>query len=155
MHISLADDRKPWTGYAFALGAAMCFGGSNVLAKNLIDQYAPPLAIACFSLLFGTTALLPFVGRGLGAGLRVPRVQVGMILLSGAVAAGAVTSLYFSLSRAPVVVVSPIAATNPLITLVMAHLFLQHMERVTLRLILGALLVVMGVVLVILGSVSS
>ncbi len=155
MRASLEINRKAWTGYAFALGAAMCFGGSNVLAKSLIGQYAPPLVIACFSLLFGTAALLPFVGRGLVAGLSVPRVQVGMILFSGVIAAGAVISLYFSLSRAPVVVVSPIAATNPFITLVLAHLFLQHMERVTLRVVMGTLLVVAGVGLVILGSTVS
>ena len=125
------------------------------MAKNLIEQYGPPLVIACFSLLFATSALLPFVGRGLVADLGVPRVQVGMILLSGVVIAGGIISLYFSLSRAAVVVVSPIAATTPLITLLLAHLFLQRMERVTLRLLVGTLLVVMGVVLVIIGSSSS
>lgn len=155
MRASLAINQKVWTGYAFALGAAMCFGGSNVLAKSLIGQYAPPLVIACFSLLFGIVALLPFVGRGLVAGLRVPKVQVGMILLSGAIAAGAVISLYFSLSRALVVVVSPIAATNPLVTLILAHLFLQRMERVTHRVVMGTLLVVVGVAVVILGSAVS
>ena len=45
-----------------------------------------------------------------------------------------------------VVVVSPVLATNPLFTLILAAIFLRDIEQITPRIIVGALLVVAGVV---------
>ena len=146
--------QRPWAAYTFALGAALCYGSSSVLAKNLITDYAPPLVIASFAHFFGGIIVLSFVARNLPSNLKTPKTYLGMMFLSGLCAAGAVIALYFGLSRAPVVVVAPIVSVTPLITLVLAHLFLQHMERITLRLIIGTLLVVGGVCLVILGNTA-
>ena len=43
-------------------------------------------------------------------------------------------------------VISPVLATNPLFTLLFASIFLRGVERITPRVVLGALLVVAGVV---------
>ncbi|HZC03347.1 MAG TPA: EamA family transporter, partial [Gammaproteobacteria bacterium] len=64
----------------------------------------------------------------------------------------AVASLFQALSRAPVTVVSPINASNPLITLVLAHLFLRRLESINSALVVGTLLSVGGVALVVLGA---
>jgi len=75
--------------------------------------------------------------------------------LSGIASAGGVTFLYFALSNAPVVVVSPVAAINPLITLTLAHIFLKKLERITKKTIMGTMLVVLGVIIITLSRTIS
>ena len=62
-----------------------------------------------------------------------------------------VSMLYLALSKAPVVVVSPMFALTSFVGLILAHFFLRRLERITLLLIVGTVLVVMGVVAVIVG----
>ena len=75
--------------------------------------------------------------------------------LSGIASASGVTLLYFALSKAPVVVISPVVAINPLITLTLAHFLLQRLERITKRTIMGTLLVVLGVLIITLSRSGS
>ena len=63
-----------------------------------------------------------------------------------------VSFLYLALSKAPVIVVSPVFALNPVVALVLAHFFLQRLERITLPLVLGTFFAVGGVVTVIVGT---
>ena len=50
------------------------------------------------------------------------------------------------------VLVTPIVAVSPLVTLILAAIFLRQVERVTIRVVLGSCLVISGVILVILGN---
>ena len=59
--------------------------------------------------------------------------------------------LFWALTEAPVVVVSPITGINPLVAILLAHVFLQRLEHVTKRTIVGGILVVAGVALVAIG----
>ena len=58
----------------------------------------------------------------------------------------------FALEHGEVVVISPIVSVSPLITLVLAWALLRQLERITLPLVIGALLVVGGVALVAIGD---
>jgi drug/metabolite transporter (DMT)-like permease len=49
-------------------------------------------------------------------------------------------------------VVSPIYAFNPVITLILAHLFLKRLEALDFLLAAGTMISVVGVILVILGA---
>ena len=60
--------------------------------------------------------------------------------------------MFQALSRAPVTVVSPIYAFNPVITLILAHLFLKRLEALDFLLAAGTMISVVGVILVILGA---
>lgn len=60
--------------------------------------------------------------------------------------------MYFALSKAPLVMVSPIFAINPLITLLLAHIFLNKLEKITTRTVLGTILVVSGVSIITLSG---
>ena len=60
----------------------------------------------------------------------------------------ALASTYLALGQAPVVVVAPVTGTNPLFSIILAWVFLRQMERLTLRVVLGAVLVVAGVTVV-------
>jgi drug/metabolite transporter (DMT)-like permease len=56
--------------------------------------------------------------------------------------------MYFALNSAPLVVVSPVFAINPLVTLILASIFLKRLERITKRMVFGTLLVILGIVVI-------
>ncbi len=148
-------DRRSLLGYLEALIAAASYGGANVVAKELTQEYGSPLMISVFSLLFGVILLSPLAGREAISGLRTGRTDLRFVAfagLSGLASATAVMSLYYALQRADVVVVSPIVSVNPLITLLLAQLFIARLENITRRVVVGTTLAVGGVLLVVLGS---
>jgi drug/metabolite transporter (DMT)-like permease len=69
------------------------------------------------------------------------------LALAGFFAAAGVYTNYLALQQAPVVVVQPLTATNPLFTILLARIFLPA-ERPTLRLVLGILLIILGVAII-------
>jgi len=74
------------------------------------------------------------------------------VVLAGLASAFAIIAFGYALQRSDVVIVSPIVSINPLITLLLAQVFLPGLERVTKQVVVGTLLTVAGVVLVIMGS---
>jgi drug/metabolite transporter (DMT)-like permease len=150
-----SGDRRSLLGYMMALVAAASYGGTNVLAKELMQDYGSPLMITALSLLFGIVLLWPMAGRSALAGLRASHGDQTFVVyaaLSGLAAAAAVISFYYALQRADVVVVSPIVSSNTLLILLLAKLFISRLENITRQLILGAAVTVAGVVLVGIGS---
>ena len=144
-------DKRFLLGCLIGLTAGAGYGSSNILAKQIVSDYAPALVGVAFSLLFGGAAMVVLAGRDVLSIPKIPGKSLLILGLAGLSAAGAVTSLFFALSRARVIVVSPLVATFPLVTLILAHIFLQRLERITWRVLLGTSLVVAGVILVILG----
>jgi len=57
-------------------------------------------------------------------------------------------SIYFALDLGQVTVVTPISSTAPLFALTLSAIFLRDVERVTLKIILGAGLIIAGVLLI-------
>ena len=150
-----SGDRRSLVGYLLALGAAASYGGTNVIARELTLEYGSPLMISAISLLFGVILLWPLAGRAAVQDLRGSGRDLGLVgfaALSGLAAAIAVICLYYALQRAEVVVVSPIVSTSPLMTLLLAQIFIARLENITRRVLLGTTLTVMGVLLVIIGS---
>ena len=150
-----SGDRRSLLGYLFALGAAASYGGTNVIARELTREYGSPLMITAISLLFGVILLWPWAGRAAMEDLRGSGRDMGLVAfaaLSGLAAAAAVICLYYALQRAEVVMVSPIVSTNPLMTLLLAQVFIARLENITKRVLLGTTLAVMGVLLVIIGG---
>ncbi len=152
----LREGGRVWLGYGFAMGAALSYGASQTVGKHVTTEYAPPLVGTAFALLFGLAYVSVMFHRHIPADLKSsPRKGYLWFGLSGIASSLGVTLLYFALSEAPVVVVSPVVAINPLITLTLAHLLLQRLERITKRTILGTLLVVLGVVIITLSRAAS
>ncbi len=151
----MSADRRAAFGYLIALVAAVCYGGTNVIAKELTQEYGSPLMISSISLIFGIILLWPLAGREAVSALRASRMNPGFAIsagLSGLASATGVISLFFALERADVAVVSPIVSINPVITLVLAQLFISRMENLTKWLFLGVGITVAGVAIVSLGS---
>ena len=140
-------------GYTCGLASGVFYGAWNVVAKHSVSGFGiPPLVFATLAFLFGTVMFLPLVGRTLPKTVMSARRSAVYFLLSGVGSGSAIIFLAFALERAEVVVVSPIVSVSPLITLVLAWALLRQMERITLTLVLGALLVVGGVALVAIGD---
>ena len=144
-------DRRFLLGCVIGLAAGAGYGGSSVLTRTIVQDYATPLVGVTFSLMFGSLSMVAVAGRDVSDVLHVPRKSLAIIALAGLCSGGAVTCLFFAFSRAPVIVVSPIVATYPLMTLLTAQVFLRRLEKITLTLVVGTLLVVGGLILVVVG----
>ena len=133
------------TGVAFALGAAMAYGSSQVITRQIIGDLAPPLTGTLISLFWGTLGFALLSARNLGS--RGDHFRRGTLFFAagGIFSAAGVLLMFNALELGQVVVIAPVLATNPLFTLVFASVFLRGVERITPRVILGALLVVSGV----------
>lgn len=140
-------------GYVLALAAAATFAGRDVISRHVVSDIAAPLVSAGLALAVGGAILTVILRRQVARSIQtLPRNYLMVCSLAGLFQGLAVASLFQALSRAPVTVVSPIYACTPLITLVLAHVFLRRLEAIDFLLAAGTLLSVAGVVLVILGA---
>lgn len=148
------------TAIGLALLSALGFGSAAVFARvgmlgirpvpsTLISAVASfiPTAILAVIFAFSDIRALPAI-----AGLQTARKGIVYVALSGLASALGVITLYFALQKSDVVIVAPISSISPLVTLLLAYLFLDRLENVTRWLLLGTILAVVGVALVILGS---
>ena len=67
---------------------------------------------------------------------------------SGLILSIAFLSYFMALSASSVVKIQPIAGTNPLFSVLFSYIFLQDREHVTIRSLVGTLLVVAGIILI-------
>ena len=142
-------------GYLLAMGAALSFASRDTISRHVLGGIAPPMVTAAFALSIGSVLLFMLTYRDVINSFRnLPTKYVAICCLAGVSQGLAVAFLFQALSRAPVTVVSPINASSPLITLVLAHIFLQRLEHISPMLVVGTLLSVGGVVLVVVGAVS-
>ena len=151
----VANNRGALIGFGLALVAAASYGGTNVIAKELTEEYGSPLMVSALGLLFGIILLWPLAGSSTVREVRESRGNMKFVLSagsSGLAAATGVIALYFALERADVTVVSPIVSTNPIFTLVLAQIFISRMEDLTKWLFLSVGVTVAGVAIVTVGS---
>ena len=104
--------------------------------------------ILSFALLSGTVALSAATGKRFEIGVRIDKKAIGFLLSAGILNGIALASFYSALALAPVVVVSPLGATPPLVTILLVHLFLNRLERITIQILIAGLLIVLGGILV-------
>ena len=138
--------RQTMLGFGFAFGAALSYSISQVLTRHSVEDLTTPLVGALIALWWGT----------LGFGLIAVRThwapatnfRRGALLFagSGIFSALGIICMFLALEKGEVVVVSPVLATHSLTTLLFAAIFLRGVERITPRIVVGALLVVSGVV---------
>ena len=144
-----ADRRRTLWGYAASLGAVVGYGAAAVASRVLVDGHTTPLVASTYSLVFGTAMVAVLFHRGAGNALATADRRGWLFFsLSGVASAWGVGFLFYALQEAPVAIVSPISGAYPLVAIVLTHLFLQRLERVTARTVLGAILVVAGVTII-------
>ena len=151
---SWGSDWKSVSGYGLALLAAACYGASTLSGRVLTIQFGSPLIMAAGSMFFATLVLGPIFGREAVQKSTTSGWAPLYVFLAGFAAACAVMSLYFAVTRegSNILVIAPIVSCNPLVTLVMARLFLRQVETITKELVIGTLMAVGGVAMVVVGG---
>lgn len=153
MRFSVVDGRQILFGYGFALTAAMLYGCSSVIAKVAIDAtQISPVVFTCCSLFLGSVMVFLIAYRDIQPHENIPYRYFLFMMTAGVFSACAVTFLVLAVNRAPVSLATSLASLYPLVALSLSHVFLQRLERITMRIVWGTFLAVLGVVLVIIGS---
>ena len=109
----VSNNRGALIGFGLALVAAASYGGTNVIAKELTEEYGSPLMVSALGLLFGIILLSPLAGASTIREVKALKGNPMFALsagLSGLAAATGVIALYFALQRSDVTVVSPICS---------------------------------------------
>jgi len=153
---SAAAERAPLSREAFrkglllALLAMIVWAIPPVLVRPSILSLGSPLVGNVISNLFGTAAVI---------GLMLPRHDFGKIAatdrrslkiltLAGLLSGLSQISQYTALSLGNVSLVIPLTSTHILLTMTGSYLFMQRLERINLRVILGGGLIISGLFLI-------
>ena len=129
--------------------AAFCFATASTLRKIGLLIVNLPLMAAVVS---STTAL--FVGlilhqmQGGGREFSLSRKSFAWFLAAGFAHTGAMLSAFYALSSGKIVIVDPLIGSSPVITLFLTTVFLRDLEALTLRVVIGALITVVGSILI-------
>jgi drug/metabolite transporter (DMT)-like permease len=136
-----------WWHIAFPLGAALLAGISHPIRRYALGLADEPLF---FAATVGLVSLFWMGSYMLSPLCRERptwhRKAIGPFLLAGTFETLGILLVMLALSVGQVVVVSPIVATSPLWILLGTWLFLQGIERLTLRTVIGAMAVVAGTI---------
>ena len=152
MRLADTQRRQMLLGYVASVAAALSYGAGTFVSRIVVTDYASPIVATALSLLFGLAIMSAVFYRDAITDLPVaPRRAWGSIALAGLASAWGVSFMFLALSRAPVVLVSPLVSTFPLVSILLTHLFLKRLERVTMRTVVGGVLVAAGVALVAVG----
>ena len=153
MNLKAARRRRVLLGYAAALVAAMSYGTGAIVAKKAVTDVASPMTTTAFSLMFGTLVMLVVLPRMSYRDMTgAPRRSYVYIALAGISGVWGVGFFHLALIDAPVALVTTVSSSYPLMAIAMVHFFMQRLERVTLRTLLGSVLVVVGIGLVSVGQ---
>ena len=142
-------------GYLLAFGGSLAFVTRDAISRHVLGglALAPPFVVSGFALVIGGAILFAFIHRGVINSIRhQPMKYVGICCIAGLLQGLAVASLFHALSRAPVTIVTPIYASQPIIALALASVFLRQLESLNWVLVVGTMLSVAGVIMVILGA---
>ena len=146
--------RPDFLGYLYGLGSAACYGATTVIMKSAVSDYAPPFIVAATSMAFGGIMMVPLAAADIPRAFRTSGRAVVMFAISGLLGGIGIIAISFGVKHSDVVVVSPTIAVSPLLTLILARIFLGRLEKITITLVVGALSVVGGTVLVAVGGTT-
>lgn len=156
-------DRTRTLGYFYGLLTALCWATSPILIRKGLLGLPSSLWGMSVGLLSATSIyLLWFFGRDFMLGEKLgfwrtlnkaPRAALMFQALAGVAAGLGSIGRTFAIELAPVVVALPLSQTTSLFTLIFSIILIgRKLEKVTLKLTLGAMLVVAGSVLVVIGQ---
>ena len=141
-----------WRASLFGLGAALCWSISPIFIRKGLEGLPSPLLgvtvgmVACV-VAYGVALL---VTRRYSRGSSIPRTALLYQLLAGGLVGLATWARWIALDLAPVGVVVALGRLSVPVVLVLAPLLVgQHLERVTIRVWLGAALIMGGSLLLI------
>jgi uncharacterized membrane protein len=134
----------------YPLVGAMAFGGSSILRKAGLGFVDTPVLAAATTA--GAAALFSFTLLQIQGGkeaFKLTRRSAAWLFSAGFINTAAMLSVFYALSHGKVVIVEPLVSSNPVLTLLFTAIFLRDVEVLTARVIMGALLAVIGTILVV------
>lgn len=135
-----------WKGFLFTLLAGLFWGMTSVLTRVAVLEigsaiFANLVANIVGIVLFGVIMSL----RGYYKVVqKMTRGSIFYLLVAGCFMAVASLANFTALGIGSVIFVAPISGSAPLFTVFFSFIFIQKLEKVNLRIILGALCVVLG-----------
>lgn len=134
----------------YPLAASLLAGCSQVLRKVGMGAVPHPILAAAVtaSSSFVVTSLTLWMVEKKQETFKLNKQCLPWYIGAGVAVSVAMTSIYYALDLGKVTVVIPVASTGPFFSLLLSALFLRDVERVTLRIVLGATLIVSGVLLI-------
>jgi drug/metabolite transporter (DMT)-like permease len=144
------------SGYAFGLGAAVCYGSSPLMAREAF-LHAPGVSSAAAGCVAYAAATLFFLlilfKPGSWLGIRsTKRENLPWFLASAALVAISQAFVYASLAVAPLMVVTPILQLSLVFRLFLSQLINREHEVMNTAVIIGAFTAVLGSILVALDT---
>jgi drug/metabolite transporter (DMT)-like permease len=134
----------------FPVLAAVAFGISTTLRKSGLMVVQIPVLAAAVTL---GTAFLVVLGmiyiRGGRRALIFNRQSIGWLFGAALFNTVAILSFFSALNLGQIVRVEPLVACNPLLALIWSAIFLKQLEKLTGRVVFGALVAVLGTLLVV------
>ena len=134
----------------FPIAASVLAGASQVVRKFGMAAVPHPFlaaAVTATSSLIISVLVMWYVEKTQET-WKMNRQCVWWFLAAGITVSFAMTSIYHALDLGKVSVVIPLSSTAPLFSLILTALFLRDVERVTLRIVISAALIVSGVALI-------
>lgn len=141
---------KGWRSTIYGLGVALCFSISPIFIRHGLELLPSPLLGVTIGMVFSALAygILLLFRRNPAARLPVSRSALIFQLLAGVFVGLSTWARWYALDHAAVGVVLALGRLNvPVVVLVSPFLVGQQLERVTPKVVLGALLIVAGSVL--------
>lgn len=152
--ISLESSRQPGIGgknvpllaLGLPLAAAVAFGIEPIFAKIGFAEDTPLFVALSIKTIASSLGFLVYLWwkNALPNIPAIPRKTLHWYLLAGLVNSLFHIAYYLALTIAPVVLVVPIVQMSPLLVAILGFFYLQHLEKITPKLILGACIVVLG-----------
>jgi len=143
---------RVFSGYFFGLAAAMCYGGSPLMARQafLNTPCASTAAAGCLAytaatLFFLLILLKPGSWRDIG---RMRRENLPWFLSSAVLVAVSQAFVYASLAVAPLMVVTPILQLSLVFRLFLSQMINRDYEVMNTAVVIGAFTAVLGSILV-------
>jgi DME family drug/metabolite transporter len=127
---------------AFGISANLRKGGLEAINVPVLAAAVTALTAALFSL-----GLLEF--KGGKQAFKLSRRSGAWLFTAGFFNTAAMLSVFYALSFGKVVIVEPLVSSNPVLTLLLTSIFLKDLEVLSIRVIMGSLLAVVGTGLVV------
>jgi uncharacterized membrane protein len=152
--LSWRADSMKLTGSAvylwYPIAASALAGASQVVRKFGLAAVPHPFlaaAVTASSSLIISVLTMWYVEKRHEA-WKMNRQCFGWFVAAGITVSLAMSCIYFALDLGKVSVVIPISSTGPFFSLILAAIFLRDVERVTLRIVLSAAMIVSGVLMI-------
>ncbi len=129
---------------------AVSFGISSTLRKAGLGVDNVPLLAAAVTASAGLLLSLGVLRANGGRQIfLLPRRSLAWYFAAGVFNTGAMLAVFYALSMGRVVIVEPIVAANPVLSVLLTAIFLRDLESISARVLAGAVCTVAGTVLVI------